>query len=670
MKFNSIFILIFIIISGINLTSCQKLSDSQKELGDGKTALLFDLQGVSGISETIEGKSQSHGNLIGKNNLIIAQRNISEKIYSGDADFLVHHEEYEVIKDSLKNNAIKAKGQVAAVPFYPDGFDPLGSATSRPLEAGIKYRMLVYRKSDNAFIGESTAIVGQSSPRIVVDFGVEYLWYAYSYNSKDDLPNFSPSNTKVSVKNEDLLYAKGTIIPNQIGDNKVPITFSHQMAMVEVMAYTIGYSAEPNLANFGAVESDLNKTFVNVPNIRSGNFDLLTSAFDASSITNLTTYSETLLNSKSASGNHMVDPIYPNTSVRGYVYSVPSTSTINTSILIRMGVKMDYNDSTRFIAPTSGIAINNLKLTAGRLSRIVIMPLEKGIPVGTSTWSKGYLYQHTPNILATNNTKWSSNERFLWMRHLTPRNSQMIAQPSTLKVYGQRFIELQNLNNTVSGNYDARKYFFYNIVYPRSRVSDLVANTHGDPCEKTYAPMANKIGNVTIPRNWRTPTIAEGTILMNAINAGGSRNKISYNGTGQNTMIFTHYPNAADMNTLDGWFNGGLIFYLDGYYKNDSKSDPAFDNWDGFGSIQGFRGTPYVGTPNDVRGATYIWLTDPQGFRLNNGYYPSLQSIQPQFMSKALRITYNASLATNQVQAAIVDMPYVQALTVRCVRAN
>lgn len=177
------------------LLSCSKEKGTDSTISDGKTKLVIELQGARGVSEAVV---NAQGGSLSSSSPTFDQQVIKQQTIKGESEIIVQHSEFSLVSKTgsdKSENVQKASSNQASVPYYPLGYEPLSSGATRALESGITYRMIVYRESDNAFIGETTAVVGQTAPRLNVEYNTRYKWYAYSYNSKDALDPFNVSNT-------------------------------------------------------------------------------------------------------------------------------------------------------------------------------------------------------------------------------------------------------------------------------------------------------------------------------------------------------------------------------------------------------------------------------------------------------------------------------------------
>lgn len=150
---------------------------------------------------------------------------------------------------------------------------------SSPMSAGMSYRILLYYKSNGKFAKSAFAKTGQALEIPVVK-KEEYDWYAYSYNTSENIPE--PTNTSnptiETPKDKDLLYASGTIRTEE-EENKLQITFSHKLAQVYIEVtiegvYAIFTDLKTSLpSNEGFNQGDFNIRTGNTSNIRAYSTD-------------------------------------------------------------------------------------------------------------------------------------------------------------------------------------------------------------------------------------------------------------------------------------------------------------------------------------------------------------------------------------------------------------
>src|SRR5690606_38760037 len=156
------------------------------------------------------------------------------------------------------------------------------------MDRGVKYRLLLYK--DGKFITSLHAESGVASHVEVVK-NEEYQWYAYSYNSTDNIPDVANPAAPVieSVVDKPLLYASGTVTVTGAGnvDKPLLVKFAHRTARIgaELSARGMFAGLESITANFAGTDYIQKGTL----NVFTGQYEN-TSAVDVGNLT-FTNYS-------------------------------------------------------------------------------------------------------------------------------------------------------------------------------------------------------------------------------------------------------------------------------------------------------------------------------------------------------------------------------------------
>lgn len=137
------------------------------------------------------------------------------------------------------------------------------------MDDGISYRILLYYKSNGEFAKTALATAG-TELEIPVVKGQEYLWYAYSHNTSENIPEptSTQSPTIQTPKDKDLLYASGSV-STQEGENRLHITFEHPLTQVLIEVNSEGMDAD--------IET-LKTSLLNNDGFNQGTFNILTGA--------------------------------------------------------------------------------------------------------------------------------------------------------------------------------------------------------------------------------------------------------------------------------------------------------------------------------------------------------------------------------------------------------
>ncbi|OOG19693.1 hypothetical protein BWD42_07245 [Sphingobacterium sp. CZ-UAM] len=163
-----------------------------------------------------------------------------------------------------------------------------GLKVAAKMPTTTKYRILLYNEQ-NTILKKEIEVQSGETPKITVDAGVKYNWYAVSTNEGSAPTVTNGVIDKAALANKDVLYAKGSITPQFGMDNQIPITFRHLN-----IAYSINLDAR---GVFGAINPETqikfpsgdNVIFTGDLNILSGTYSNQT-AIPASSLTsNMTT---------------------------------------------------------------------------------------------------------------------------------------------------------------------------------------------------------------------------------------------------------------------------------------------------------------------------------------------------------------------------------------------
>ncbi|AQX01460.1 fimbrillin family protein [Elizabethkingia anophelis] len=111
-----------------------------------------------------------------------------------------------------------------------------GIPDRKELEAGIKYKVVVYDDS-GAYVDEKEFTYKQNDQNgFLLDGGKSYTFIAYSVNSKTSLPAINNGNTlataELPASTEDLMYFKRTMIVTGNKTNNLDVVLKHQFSQV------------------------------------------------------------------------------------------------------------------------------------------------------------------------------------------------------------------------------------------------------------------------------------------------------------------------------------------------------------------------------------------------------------------------------------------------------
>ncbi|MNJ96987.1 hypothetical protein D3C87_147230 [compost metagenome] len=231
---------IIIMLTGIWLISGCSNKDSIDLANEG-TKLTIHVAGVIGTDLITMNKASASKS---------SYSTSSASLFSGfNAD--IHSEQMPIstTKASETNMTISTKAS-------------LSRATTQNMQSGFKYRVLVYNKSTGQLWHTVQAVAGTPLSMDVTK-GNSYVWYAYSYNNAEDLPepnNLSDPAIETNIF-KDLLYAKGEITIAQTAVNQqdnypINIVFNHRVAQVYVK---VDASILADYANINSVKVSFDK---------------------------------------------------------------------------------------------------------------------------------------------------------------------------------------------------------------------------------------------------------------------------------------------------------------------------------------------------------------------------------------------------------------------------
>ncbi|WP_293940037.1 hypothetical protein [Sphingobacterium sp. UBA5996] len=133
-------------------------------------------------------------------------------------------------------------------------------AADTPMNNGIKYWLIMYNREAKKYEYSLQGVAGTVMTLDVIK-NQDYDWWAYSYDSEDNIPAFSTSNPKIPTKsNRPLLYAKGTFKATSAGNNQLPIIFKHQLQQIKTEVSTRGLFGDITVMTASFAQNDYIKT--------------------------------------------------------------------------------------------------------------------------------------------------------------------------------------------------------------------------------------------------------------------------------------------------------------------------------------------------------------------------------------------------------------------------
>ncbi|MCT4152793.1 hypothetical protein HZP59_16300 [Elizabethkingia anophelis] len=147
---------------------------------------------------------------------------------------------------------------------------------STPLEYGVNYRLLIYNASDNTLYKDVVGF-GQIDPKITVEAGKQYKWYAISTNDLS-IPTVDGNGYVAGseISNKDILYASGTI-STVYGENYLDIVFKHNSSRFVEAVVARGLFATINNSTTIEIGIDTGSGFTNI--IKTGDLNIFTGEY-------------------------------------------------------------------------------------------------------------------------------------------------------------------------------------------------------------------------------------------------------------------------------------------------------------------------------------------------------------------------------------------------------
>lgn len=243
------------------MTSCDKNAGAGDGADSGSAASLS-IQ-VEGIENEIDTKASKASNSRSSSQLptgVLEEKDVTYKEF----DAIVRLQEDQVAGDRTVSNNQVAKGTAGKSATKALAMDP-----------GIKYRLLLYK--DSKFVTSLHAQSGVASHVEVVK-GEEYTWYAYSYNTTDNIPDVANPAAPVieSAVDKPLLYASGTVTVTGAGnvDKPLLVRFAHRTSKIgaELSARGMFAGLESITANFAGTDYIQKGTL----NVLTGQYESMT----------------------------------------------------------------------------------------------------------------------------------------------------------------------------------------------------------------------------------------------------------------------------------------------------------------------------------------------------------------------------------------------------------
>ncbi|UIR55988.1 hypothetical protein LZQ00_17205 [Sphingobacterium sp. SRCM116780] len=657
-------ILLGLLFIGALITN-QSCSKDEQDLGSaGVSEMSFVVDSEIGFDGGSANTTQSTSNM----NTSSLKTVLAKQIFDSKDNMMYQVSQQELVTNNLKatvsasnSNASENSSALKAVaPVYPNNYAPAGFPSGRAMTKDVTFRVLIYDANGN-YVNAIDGVVGSATlPKLVIDQGKSYTWYAYSYYSTDPLPAIPVSernNPKLAVENEDFLFATGNFTAAQgtgIVDNKVTVKFKHTMAMIELTTYTTGFNAKADLTKF--VGTGASRPFIQTQAnmLQGGKFSLKTGAFDPAS-----TYTINTAVDVNRRDNYAFSTSYNNTSYHGFLFTVPGADNdviSNFKFNISNFLTLDYSATPKVMNK------NDFTFTVskgkGKFTRFSVMPIDAGIVVpltgsavgtGPTNWARGDLYYDDTafGFLAA--------EGFTRYQH-RPKLASTYMYPSTYKPNGVT-------TPITTANYGAT-YYIPNYKQPVGSGSTSLGNPCTDIMPNLTWPDQPTGTSTTLNSTWVRATVQNAMSLANLINTFPSR--VSYNfNAATKSIVVNVVPNGGTV--TDDW-SQVLTFELKGYAQPINAT--VNNNY-----AMVAASIPYT-TSSTVTGYGYFWLdiggsyTNPSGQTVPSvNYYLKLALDNTGKVTASVHTDYQGTPQSG-IQAFEAGITTRTAMPIRCVRSR
>ncbi|UIR56375.1 hypothetical protein LZQ00_00770 [Sphingobacterium sp. SRCM116780] len=512
-KFKICIVALFAIGLTQSFVSCSKNEESAKIAADG-SSVLFNIAGIQDPNETStvgtaasnekQARSTNTGNI--------------QKIYNfSDFDVETSQAAPQTQTSIIQvGNGVLSSGNQAR------------TLRAAVMATGIKYRVMIYNNATGAFVTSVELTAGQADP-IPLEKGVEYAYYAFSYNTTASIADLNHTTPTVPTKQDaDFLFVNGTftipnINPNQVVNINQALIFTRKVMRIGAVVDTRGLGARIVSANV---------KYTVAGNFYTGNFDLKSNTMTKA------TPSFTPTSYASPLTLQQVNPTTTKDSVMaGYFYFIkddasPTTggATIQVS---NLNVAYSSSTSQTYTGPYSFTF--NTAAEATNLSLNWYMKFTKNFVVVEGVkWAKGNLYDDG-SILSTNRPQYISNNPF-------------------------RRFNNDNFNDT----------YFYNAKASVGDGGNSAATNSGDPCRRV-------LNAQSIAGDWRTPTSSEINKMINSSQITSGKDLAS----GFTYIKFTSDGNPNDNVTFAmlgqfNWGSGSWSKPNEGFYWSNDGNTPGY----------------------------------------------------------------------------------------------
>lgn len=241
MKFTNLNIHYFLLFFLVAFVGCTK--KSEEVYVNGEPTLVFNVSLFEQTEQVVTKASISSTN---------PNNQGAKAILEGDFKSI---DGFSFAVDAEQTSINSTYGQNQSVSLLKRG-DSKNIAATSPMTAGYTYRVLLYRSDNNTLFKSFLAKSGEAFA-IEVPKGVNFTWYAYSYNDDLDIPEpASLTNPMVETSvNRDFMYASGnvSVLSTPVGQyNNYPINivFKHKVTQVKLKLDATDLTIVSNIQRF------------------------------------------------------------------------------------------------------------------------------------------------------------------------------------------------------------------------------------------------------------------------------------------------------------------------------------------------------------------------------------------------------------------------------------
>lgn len=503
------------------MTSCDKNADSGNAGSGASASLSIKVEGIENEVD-IAPKAMKASN--SKTSTQLAPGVLEEKdVTYKEFDAVVRLQQDQVEGDRTVSNSQVAKSN--------------GKSATKAIamDRGVKYRLLLYK--DGKFITSLHAESGVASHVEVVK-NEEYQWYAYSYNSTDNIPDVANPAAPVieSVVDKPLLYASGTVTVTGAGtvDKPLLVRFAHRTARI---------GAELSARGMIAGLQTITAKFANTDYIKKGTLNVFTGQYENTSTVDVGNLTFT---NYSVATKDTIKVAYYYTAAQTPI--VPMTVNVET-----FTVKLD-NNSTRTFSTPFQYAMDMTAVNWGNRLTNSMDLIESALSLVGLQWSRANLY-------------FSTADKAYRFRHM---------------------IEIDSYPR------DGEEFWEYRSSFPTSAANKQDPCTRVYPLNKWRMPTKSEtkiLTDRTAGRNLQ-PDYVEYDAVGVAAPYQGNKVRILKLGYFMTVLGPMDYRNDGYFWTHDPAILGGILGGVESYRVSDNRSVPIIGDYvwmHGFQSTMGGR---------------------------------------------------------------------------------